>query len=70
MLLVKEGRKWAKPPSYSSVFLHIPGKQSVAGPDKPRTECDPKQPAYSARPSTPRNRRLHGSFMATLAGSL
>ena len=54
-----------------SLFLGIPGKLSVAGPDKPRTESvTRKQPADSARPGTPRDRRLHGSSMATLAGSL
>jgi len=38
MLLVKKRRKWATPPSSESAFLCIPGKQSVARPDKPGRE--------------------------------
>lgn len=47
----KAAEKWAKPAQSESASLRFPGKQSVAGPDKPRTECDLKKGAYSASPA-------------------
>lgn len=38
MFLVKERTKWSNPPLSESAFPCIPGKLSVAEPDKPRTE--------------------------------